>query len=318
MNLYAIQMSDPNLLSYSTLQDLHRCPRRFELNKKLAHKQIAVDDEPVDFAFGHAVAAGVQDYILRQDQNRALLVCLINWNCSFLEDKGKKKKSVFYAAFAVQKFIHEYEMLLPGWKLMHFDGVPAIELAFLIHLPKGKKYRGDIDAVLQHEQTGKVMVLEIKTSGFNNVDEAIYGKSAQALGYGVVLDQIVPKQSSYDVLYLVYQATSMEWKLLPFHKTRAQKALWIKDLLSDLNMLNSYEKAEHFPQRGESCFNFFRRCEHYDYCDMSNEALGLSDTELAKERALELRRHGLPTYQFSFSLLDIITKQQQLLQEKAR
>lgn len=313
MNLYALQMSDPNMLSYSALQDLHSCPRRFELNKKLAHKQISTEDEPIDFAFGHAVAAGVQEYILSKDTNKALLACLVNWRCSLLEDKLTKKKSAFYAAFAVQKFIQEYDLLLPDWELMYFDGVPAIELTFLIQLPRGKKYRGDIDAVLRHRKSGKVMVLEIKTTSFHTVDEAVYGKSAQALGYGVVLDQIIPESSSYDVLYLVYQTPSMEWKPMPFHKNRTQKALWIKDLLSDLTVLTAYEKGSHFPQRGESCFSFFRRCAHYDYCGMPNASLGISDTELAQERANEIRRYGLPTFQFNFELADIITRQHQLL-----
>lgn len=305
-------MADPNLLSYSTLQELQGCPRKFELNKLLAHKQIEVDDEPVDFAFGHAVAAGVQDYLLNGDRAKALLACFMNWKAPYLDEKEKKRKSIYYAAFAVEKFIYEKEMLLKDWELLTFNDIPAIELSFLIELPAQKKYRGDIDAVLCHKITKKIMVLEIKTTGFSNVDEAIYKNSAQAVGYGVVLDQIAPNSTSYDVLYLVYQCGSMAWITMPFVKTRVQKALWIKDVLSDVQVLQMYERQAHFPKRGQHCFSFFKRCAHYDYCGSSNEALGLGVGKQAEVREQELRRFSLPHYQFKFTLSQILSTQMSL------
>ena len=313
-NLYALQMADPNLLSYSTLQEAQGCPRRYELNKKLAHKAIEEEDEIVDFAFGHAVAAGVQEYLLTGSETKALLACFLNWRTSMMEEIGRKKKSIWYAAVAVQKFIAQKQLLLGDWELFSFNGVPAIELSFLItDLPNNKRYRGDIDIVLKHPSTGKLMVIEIKTTGFNNVDEAVYKNSAQAVGYGVVLDQIGATDASYTVLYLVYQCGSMEWITFPFIKTRTEKALWIKNLLLDVQMIRVYEQAKHFPQRGQHCFSFFKRCPHYGFCGQSNEQLGLDDRAVADARAEEVRRYMLPHFNITMKLHDVVRRQVELL-----
>ena len=158
---------------------------------------------------------------------------------------------------------------LDGYNLVRYQDKPATELSFVIHLPDGFKYRGFVDAVLQHEISGAVMVLEVKTTNATAVNPAQYKNSAQAIGYSIVLDALFPDLRAYEVLYLVYQTKSESYQQLPFEKSYHSRALWIRELLLDIELIKMYEQASIYPMHGESCYSFFRECEYLNLCTLS-------------------------------------------------
>lgn len=270
---------DPRLklLSHSSRTNLHKCPRKFQLYR-LSSKQVLLADEKeveqgVTFAYGSAVGVGVQSVLEGKSENQVYLDTFLEWNVDLLDNSPKQEKSFWLAMFAVKKFMTLQDAgFLDEYELVYYKDKPAVELSFQINLPDGFKYRGFLDAALQHKKTKEVLVLENKTSS-GTANSAYFKNSGQALGYSVVLDILFPNLSSYSVLYLVYETKSMEYVELPFKKSLLQRALWLQELIIDKQMIELYNSYETYPMHGENCFDFFRECEYLSLCTMSTERL---------------------------------------------
>lgn len=300
---------DPRILnlSYSSILSLHACPRKFELYKlqsKEEEEESQKRSSSVTFSFGHVVGLGIQLAFQGLTYETALPQLLMAWEADLLEENEKQNKSFWKALVAVQKF---YAMMAAGifddWELLYWKGAPAVELSFRISFPDSFKYRGFVDAVLRNRITGAIRILEVKTTSATYINQAMYKNSAQALGYSVVLDVIAPKNSDYEVMYLPYLTKSQEFEILTFPKTYLQRALWIRELLLDIETIKMYHEAEVFPMRGESCFSFYRECEYLNLCQLSNTHLTkpLTEDSLAALAAEE--------FQIELTLNDLIDAQ---------
>ena len=258
-------------LSYSSLLKLHSCPRAFQLYK-LNTKVEQSEDLPgsLTFSYGHCVGKGIQDILEHKSLNQTMWEAFIEWEVDLLHDNPRQNKSFWGALVALKQFHSMHSNgYLDGYELVQYKGKPATELSFVIHLPDGFKYRGFVDAVLQHKISGAVMVLEVKTTNATAVNPAQYKNSAQAIGYSIVLDALFPTLSAYEVLYLVYQTKSESYQQLPFEKSYYSRALWIRELLLDIECIKMYEETEIYPMHGESCYSYFRECEYLNICTLS-------------------------------------------------
>jgi hypothetical protein len=196
------------------------------------------------------------------------------WKPDLAAENTRQNKSFYHAVFAVQKFIALRKSgYLADYELVVYNGKPACELSFRITFPDGFKYRGFVDIVLQHKETKEVVVLELKTTSATNLNPATYKNSAQAIGYSVVLDVLFPALSSYQVLYLVYTTKNYEYNPLQFYKSYLQRALWIRELLLDIDVIKMYENVGVYPMHGESCFEFYRECKYLNTCTLSTDKL---------------------------------------------
>lgn len=256
-----------NVTSYSILQTLHECPRKLLLDRHSSATRVD-GSENIHFAFGHSVGAGVQNLWHSKNLETALFNSFLGWNISFDARIPKKRKSIWEAAIAVEKFLPFLEETLQEWELYyHSDGKPGIEIAFRLDCNNGYYYYGHIDVVLRNKVTGEIAVLEFKTTGLTAAEEAMYANSSQAIGYSLVLDAMFPSLSSYEVIHAVYSSPDREWTLMPFVKSTVLKAEWIKDTLLDQAMLEKYHEMQFYPKRGESCFKYFSRCEFFGACN---------------------------------------------------
>lgn len=294
-------------LSYSSLLSLHACPRKFQLDRLQADRH---DDDSnkssVTFAFGTIVGEGIQHCLEGKAESEIVWNMFLRWTPDLLADNPKQAKSFWEAVQAVQRFITMREQgFLDGWQLVYIEGKPACELSFLINLPNGFKYRGFVDAVLQHSVSGEIMVLECKTTGMATINAATYKNSAQAIGYSVVLDHLFPDLSSYEVLYLIYKTKARDYETLPFTKSYLQRALWIRELLLDTDVIALYEQADIYPMHGESCYNFFRECEYIYTCTLSTDKL--TDRITPEQEAKIAESHE--TFQINIGIEDLIKAQ---------
>lgn len=302
--------TDPRILnlSYSSLLTLHTCPRKFQLYK-LNSKVEREEDIPgsITFAYGHVVGAGIQGILEGKTIGTVMWDMFLMWDIDLLHENPRQNKSFWGAMVALKQFASMYENnYLDGYELVTYNGKSAAELSFVIHLPDGFKYRGFVDAVLQHKITGEVLVLECKTTNATAVNPAQYKNSAQAIGYSIVLDVLFPTLSSYKVLYLVYQTKSEDFVQLPFDKSYYSRALWIKELLLDLEVIKLYEAEDQtYPMRGESCYSFFRECEYMQVCTLSTERL----TEPLTTQELTKLESQLETFQIHVTLEQLIEAQ---------
>lgn len=266
-----------NVTSYSNLEVLHSCPRKWQLNKQDAYRKALTQtgegiQQNIDFAFGHAVGAGVQGFLLTKDADDALFQCFMAWRAVFDDELPKKNKSLWQAVNAVESFINLYKQSdLSDWELATFDNgrVRGVEIAYEIDCENGYKHYGHIDLVMRNTLTGKLAVFEIKTHGFRDFEEALYGNSAQGEGYAAILDALVPGLASYTVKYLAYSAPSEEWHHHDFAKSVRSKTEYLLDLVTDHSIIARYEQMEMFPRRGGSCMAYNRRCQYYNECTLA-------------------------------------------------
>ncbi len=306
---------DPRIkqLSYSSLLTLHKCPRKLQLYKLNAQIEQPEDaPQSLTFQYGHTVGKGIQDVLEHKSLEQCLWEAFIEWEVELDAVNPKQNKSFWGALAAITQFHSMYSNgYLEGYELVQYQGKPACELSFVIHLPDGFKYRGFVDAVLEHKISGKVLVLEAKTTSATSVNPAQYKNSAQAIGYSIVLDALFPTLSSYEVLYLVYQTKSESFVQLPFEKSYYSRALWIRELLLDIECIKMYDEASIYPMHGESCYEFFRECEYLQTCTLSTERL---TSQLSDEDAQKLESQ-LDEFQIHVTLDQLI--QSQLAKEGA-
>lgn len=311
-----------NVTSYSLLTNLHKCPRLFELDKLQANSEILVDVGPpnLDFAFGHAVGAGIQTYAATKSLIAAQFAAFLAWRAPHDAEKIDARgnpvgKSLAHATNAIEIFANFWEEELSEWEVVKLpNGRPATELAFAIDMqqaPEPIYHFGHVDTVLQHKETKTLAVWEGKTTTMEDIDEAEYANSNQALGYSVIVDAIAAEigasGTEYEVLYIVYSSKARKFLLLPFGKTRTQRAEWLQDTLLDHANLSTYQRIGFYPKRGESCVNKYgRKCHWFGTCQMSNASLfpGVVPPVLSDVDSVE-------SLDFKFTLSDLIKSQQE-------
>ena len=302
---------DPRLklLSHSSRSSLHKCPRKYQLYR-LSANQISLADEAemeqgVTFAYGKAVGVGVQSVLEGKSEDQVVIDTFLEWDVDLLDANSRQNKSFWLALFAVQKFAKLVaDGFLEDYELVYYKGKPAVELSFQIVLPQGFRYRGFVDAVLRHKNTGDVVVLENKTSS-GKANPAYFKNSGQALGYSVVLDILFPQLSSYEVLYMVYETKSYEYVELPFKKSLLQRALWLQELLIDTQMVELYESYQTYPMHGENCYDFFRDCEYLSLCTMETANL----TKPLTQELLDKIEKDSASYDFTVDFYDLVEAQ---------
>lgn len=297
-------------LSYSRSQLLHLCPRKFQLIEIFG---LVSHEENVDFDFGHMVGAGVQHLVAHPgDVKRAIAVGLSAWDGNLFAESEKPaaKKSAWYGIRAIQKFaeLQKEKTFFKDYEIAYFRDAygklkPAIEVTFQIKCYDGYTYEGHIDLVLRNKKNGQYIILELKTTTFTNLDEAMYKNSAQSLGYSVILDSIVKSDpnlqatSAYHVFYLIYKSGKMEYEDMIFPKSKLQRAHFINSLVMDIEQAEMYREYGNYPMRGQSCYNFFRQCEFFNKCTYSDETLKAS---AANQRAQEDRYGKIAHDEFDF------------------
>jgi PD-(D/E)XK nuclease superfamily len=291
-------------LSYSSMLTLHTCPRKFQLYKlRTPNKSPQSLKSTVTFAFGHVVGQAIQDALAGVSEQEIMWKLFLGWHADFYDEDPKLNKSIFQAVIATQRFIqYRNSGALRDYELLSYDNKPACELSFAIDFPDGFRLRGYVDAVLVHKYTGEVLVLELKTTGSAAINPATYKNSAQAIGYSVVLDVLHPDISSYKVLYLIYSTKTGEYAPIEFNKSYLQRALWIRELLLDIETIKMYEDAGVYPMHGESCYNFFRECEYLNTCQLSTSAL---------TKPCKPEEEDKVDYQVKLTLQDLIESQLQ-------
>lgn len=295
-------------LSYSSRLTLHTCPRKYQLYRLSAVPNEDSDpSQSVTFAYGHIVGAGIQELLQHNQIDRAVWAAFLMWEPDLLDANVKQNKSFFLGLSAIQRFASLLSNgFMRGWCLYQYKGKPATELSFIINFPDGFTYKGFVDAVLVHPDTKEVMVLECKTTAQNYIAAATYKNSAQAIGYSIVLDALFPNLSSYKVQYLIYKTKANEFEAMDFEKDYLSRALWIREILLDIEMIKLYEDAEIYPMHGESCNDFYRECEYMNICTLSTASLSTDLTQLGIDSIHEKNKSD---FQINLSLSDLIAAQ---------
>ena len=283
----------PIRLSHSTLQTLHTCERKFQLDKLLVTE--VQREESEHMSFGKGFGAGVATYLVTQDANRAMFEMWL----AYWPEIETDKKSLARCVAALEVAIPKLDTILMDYEVVSFEGKPAVELSFKLEVTEEYYFVGYIDAVLKNRYSGLHVVFECKTTGLALFDlSPLYRNSGQALGYSIALDRIAgSKLASYGVLYFVCQLgkdftpkiQTFEWT-----KTLADRLNWFISLGLDVKHLAEMASLNVYPKRGESCLQFNRPCKYFGVCS-------LHSVDLVKDREEDIIK-----YQFTYQLEDLI------------
>ena len=288
------------MLSYSSVELLRSCPRKYQLIKLSESVQ---RDSTIHTAFGSSLGAGIQSLLSGDSVDTAIFKAFAAWDVDLNEEDSRTNKSfthvhaglLNFKSLQLPTFTQEYELLtLP-------NGNPAVELSATIELPDGFHYRLYIDAVLKRKSDGMLTVLELKTTGNAWVNASSYKNSGQALGYSVVIDTIAAQlgvTANYRVIYLVYKTKDKSYERFDFIKTVKDKLNWIDDMITEVRIMKLYDKRPNYPMHGSSCQSFNRDCQFFGLCNLSNYAL--FDKSIAAELPNE------PEYHYNISLDDLM------------
>lgn len=313
VKLNYVVIEDEDSLSYSKLEKFYQCPRKYEVGQL---KGLSEFSPSIHTAFGHAIGAGVQEFLLSKDKEKAVLAAIAAYDHSDIELAIEKaNKSLWFAISAIDIFSNFYEthQLQNGenfsdYEVAILEGKPAIELTFYIKL-EGYNYQGHIDLVLRHKLTGRLVVFEIKTSKYAETIED-WKNSNQALGYNVVLNNFVKNMADYRVIYLCYNTLQRQFYTLEFIKTLESRTEFLLSLLADVEQMNLYKQLGFWPKRGTACKDFNRPCEYFDRCD--NAGWIETQTRLKESGQLDMPYEALDLADVTFVLdiKDLLESQQ--------
>lgn len=306
---YDVLVAHRNLRTYSTAEVLHACPRKYQLKKMQAAHGSSERVNSTTFAFGHAVGAGVATLDATQDIRRAVFDAFIAWDMDLFADErkqgrkhGKSFHEAIWALYVYQTFCEE-ETDLADYEVI------GIEQTVAVDFEDGHYFSGHIDELLRNKITGSIRVKENKTTGFSNIDPALYSNSDQALGYSVVVENY--GVSEYEVMYVVYSSTEQKWTQFNFVKPTYKRAEWIQDQLLINQQIDHYAELNFFPKRGGSCFDFMRRCEYYETCDISTKsAFGAEFADLPSISSIA-DIAAVEAVNYSVSLSSLVAKQKE-------
>lgn len=317
---YFSLMRGINMTSYSTLGNLHACPRKFQLGKleQAAAYELNIDginqlETNIDFAYGKTIETGVQGVFLNKTPQEIFFDMFLAWEMPLNQMHPRGDPKTFTdACIMIDRFKWIRQEKFAGWELAYFNDKPAVELSFLIDLGNGYHYAGHADIILFHPFEQRYRVLEIKTTGRKWLHEAMYKNSDQAVGYSVVLDSVardIEMTATFEVFYLILLSSLSKFEVYEFTKSRSNRADWLNTLLMDTHMTDMYKRSGHWPKRGASCFDYMRPCKYFGICDMEPTNFK-PDGEFSVLSEKEIAEH---TFDFRFKLQDIIETQTELI-----
>jgi len=294
------------LLSNSSNGLLHSCPRKYQLTKQWPEN---TRDETVDTSYGKMFGEGIQRLLIGDSLQDAWLHAITQWT---MEIDDFKRRKTFWGCLEAIKDFHDFagRILLSEYEAVAFNGKWSNELSFCILLPDGFYYRGYMDIVLRHKQSGRILVVDVKTTNMKYSTPYKFQHSPQAIGYSIVLDYIAPECNSYDVMYFEYCVEVNKYVEHTFTIDYLQRAEWIKDLLTDIEIIKLYSQYENWPKHGgNACDSYGRPCYFMDYCNMrTNNLIG---TKVTMD-ALDYERNNSSiefNYDFHIKIEDLIASQ---------
>lgn len=292
---------NPYRLSESTLNLLHDCERKMQLERLLLNG-VEPDGPPNAYLVrGLSFGTGVQAYMLTGDMDYALFKAWLEYYPEVYDDRSKiymwrTLNNILCAKDQMDKLRQRYEVAV-------FEGKPAVEMSFRLDIDDKWYYVGYIDLVLYDTWEKMYVVFEIKTTGYKLTDLApLYKNSGQALGYSIVIDRIVGvNQANYGVLYFVCRDQVGDTFIpdiyaFPFTKTLLDRLRWFYTLGMDVQRLNQMLELEMFPMRGHSCVKFSKVCQHFGVCTLTSADI---------RRPVE---QDNTEYQFRYKLQDVIAE----------
>ena len=275
--------------SYSSDNIFKSCPRKYELYKVLKVAPMLQREGTIHTALGSAVGAGLASLLTEPDNlHLAYHLAYCAWDTDVLLWEKLEVKSFPAALEALKQYQYKAQALRDaGWVVAEINGKPATEVDFRINFKGYGYFVGFIDAVMLHEPTGKLMVIEAKTMNAH-FHEAKFMHSKQDIAYLLVGTAIgnFDAEVYYPVCSLVEDRVS--WTHATYERTQKDLDELVLTIGLSFKYKRMMQEAGCFPRDHSSCLSFSRLCPMYGDCHKVIKAKDNTITEELPEASIEI------------------------------
>lgn len=261
-------------LSHSGLNTFASCPKKFAFRKMITTFKEDWEDSDATAA-GTAIHAGIQEYLISQDKQRALEAMALAHHIELKNTSKASEYSLEACTWTMLKFFESDK--LSGYELATFvkDGVaiPAVEIAFLVEVEFPDlvfHLRGFMDLVLKSLYSDRFMVTDIKTT-------TTYGKALfehkyrwdwQGTSYGIPLNALLGHTGEFDIAFLgvFLSDREPEFTMPTYHRSTRDVEAYQFYLLDKCAAIARYYRADHFPRHPQACTSYNKLCHHHAHC----------------------------------------------------
>lgn len=274
-------MSEPTEflnISYSSLNLLSSCMRKFEFNK-LYPRRVRQDDQYAADV-GTSLHHGLQNYMTTGSEDAAYWEVMKSFPYVWEYQQTRDDRSLEASLATLDEMM--YKMDMSEWELMEIvdpNGVvqPAVEVPFELRLKgivlpdgRGVAFTGFMDAAMRHKGHGLVRTLDIKTHRRAREDATPqYKFDSQQIPYGIVLEHIQGNSiEEFEVLYFdcYIDIVAPRVHLYPFVKDSTDIQEWLINTVMSAQQIQRAMEMDYFPRTNGGCLAWNRPCYFLDVC----------------------------------------------------
>lgn len=299
------------ITSHSIDGTFESCPRRFEFRHVLGQVP-DVDESGFAADAGTAMHEALQQWCRTGRVEDGYLTLMRWWPWHAEDTRLRKDSRNFEQATLLLKMLME-DKFWDDWEVATLpSGDKAIELAYRInhhslgtfqHPRTGRETyladQGKIDFIVRHKRTGVLMVLDLKTTTYDeSLHEAAFRFSGQGGGYGAVMSTAVGhdfRQHGIRVCYLLAEFGPLGPVVRPFEYEISPDE--VEDFIITkrlrLERMLAFARADYWPRRQHGCVFYKTPCGYLDVCHRRDKKFLLdwfaaeSDRFKFKERIYE-------------------------------
>lgn len=234
---------------------------------------------------GKALHTGYQNWLINKNREAAIAAMMLEYpidlNTNCMDVRSLEACYATLNNMLDANHLQQYDVAT----IICLDGVerPAIEVPFKITLRNEFLdeeetipivYIGYIDAILFDRLKTNYLTADVKTHRDNTFDLSPKFKfSTQCIPYGFTLEHMLGHQlQQFDINYIAAFLDILEPKteLYTFTKTREDIEEWMLDVAIDIQKYKTAYRINHWKRNGENCNSFYKKCSHFDYCEVRN------------------------------------------------
>ena len=274
-------------LSYSSLNELGTCARKYQLRKQF-HQPQWDNDIGIAAIGGTCGHTFIQQLLAGYSIEEASFDFFKLWD--FIIEDNESDWNKLYRNFEAHyftclKFWKDLALTPDDVAKFVIDGeeVPAIEVKFnlIINNPGNKNvyyYRGALDLVTKNKFTGGYRVRDFKfhrdTKSLENGAEHKYKFDQQLTPYGLIIQHLTKKPvERFDVSYHTAFVDVIDPVIMDYTFTRTMKEVkeWFDNLSLNIAMIESYHGNDVWPRTMRGCEFYMRRCKYYSVCHIEEK-----------------------------------------------
>lgn len=270
-------------VSYSSLNLLANCARKFEFNKLFPRRARDYDTFAADV--GTALHRAYQNYLAYRDESKAVWALMENYPYEGAWNQENEDRSILACTVTLEEMLSSAAMVEYRVAEIHKpDGTvaPAIEVPFELYLDgiilpdgRGIAITGSIDAFLRHVMTDAFRTCDIKTHRRTLPDAtAKYKYDTQQVPYAIVLEHVMNHAiDEFEVLYLdtFIDLADPRVTLYPYEKDTNAIQEWLLNTVLKCQQIQRYMEMDYFPRTDGGCLSFNRPCYFLDICEIRDK-----------------------------------------------